>query len=218
MTTSEKVAYLKGLADGLGLDKENKQDKLLAAIIDVLETVALDLDDLEENALDLADELDAISDDLSDIEEIVYNDYAEDDDECCCGGDHGDYEDACCCGGDHHHGEDSCCGGDPHHGEESCCCGHHHDEPIFYEVMLSARLSAPIAAKLLSSIWTALNMKRKLPKKNKTCRRHFQGLFIKSNPCLFSFLTALLYCRKVFLNRIKSLFTFFCFFHLIRTL
>ena len=24
MTTSEKVAYLKGFADGLGLDKENK--------------------------------------------------------------------------------------------------------------------------------------------------------------------------------------------------
>ena len=35
MTTSEKVAYLKGFADGLGLDKENKQDKLIAAIIDV---------------------------------------------------------------------------------------------------------------------------------------------------------------------------------------
>ena len=129
MTTSEKVAYLKGLADGLGLDKENKQDKLLAAIIDVLETVALDLDDLEENALDLADEIDAISDDLSDIEEIVYNDdYDEDDDdECCCGGDHGSYEDECCCGGDHHHHEDSC-----------CCGGHHHGEPTFYEVTCPA--------------------------------------------------------------------------------
>ena len=129
MTTSEKVAYLKGLADGLGLDKENKQDKLLAAIIDVLETVALDLDDLEENALDLADEIDAISDDLSDIEEIVYNDdYDEDDDdECCCGGDHGSYEDECCCGGDHHHHEDSC-----------CCGGHHHSEPTFYEVTCPA--------------------------------------------------------------------------------
>lgn len=139
MTTSEKVAYLKGLADGLGLDKENKQDKLLAAIIDVLETVALDLDDLEENALDLADEIDAISDDLADIEELVYNDdYDEDDDECCCGGDHGDYEDGCCCGADHHHSEDSCCGGDHHHGEDSCCCGHHHDEPIFYEVTCPA--------------------------------------------------------------------------------
>lgn len=141
MTTSEKVAYLKGLADGLGLDKENKQDKLLAAIIDVLETVALDLEDLEENALDLADEIDAISDDLSDVEEIVYNDYDEDyDDECCCG-DHGDYEDECCCGGDHHHDEDSCCcGGDHHHHhEDSCCCGgHHHGEPVFYEVTCPA--------------------------------------------------------------------------------
>ena len=95
MTTSEKVAYLKGLADGLGLDKDNKQDKLLAAVIEVLEAVAKDIDDLEDNALDLADEIDAISDDLSDIEEIVYNDYDYDDecdDECCCGGN----DDDCC--------------------------------------------------------------------------------------------------------------------------
>lgn len=111
MTTSEKVAYLKGLADGLGLDKENKQDKLLTAVIEVLETVAKDLDELEANSLDLADEIDAISDDLADVEEIVYSDYDEDDD---------DYDD------DY----------DDYEGE--CCCGHHHDEPTFYEVTCPA--------------------------------------------------------------------------------
>ena len=57
MTTSEKVAYLKGFADGLGLDKENKQDKLIAAIIDVLDTVAQDLDELEETTYDLGAEI-----------------------------------------------------------------------------------------------------------------------------------------------------------------
>ena len=134
MTTSEKVAYLKGLADGLGLDKDNKQDKLLAAVIEVLEAVAQDIEDLEDNALDLADEIDAISDDLSDIEEIVYNDYDYDDeydDECCCGG-HGD---DCCCGDDHHHHDEGCCcGDDHHHHDEGCCCGgHHHGDPVFYE-------------------------------------------------------------------------------------
>ena len=125
MTTSEKVAYLKGLADGLGLDKENKQDKLLAAVIDVLDAVAKDLDELEDNALDLADEIDAISDDLSDVEELIYNDYdeydEEDEDECCCDE---DYDEGCCCGGHHH--------------EESCCCGGHHGEPVFYEVTCPA--------------------------------------------------------------------------------
>jgi len=125
MTTSEKVAYLKGLADGLGLDKDNKQDKLLAAVIEVLEAVAKDIDDLEDNALDLADEIDAISDDLSDIEEIVYNDY-DYDDEC---------DDECCCGGND---DDCCCGGNDHHHDEGCCCGHHHGDPVFYEVTCPA--------------------------------------------------------------------------------
>ena len=34
MTISEKVAYIKGLADGLVLDENNKQDKLLKAYTD----------------------------------------------------------------------------------------------------------------------------------------------------------------------------------------
>lgn len=137
MTTFEKVAYLKGLADGLGLDKENKQDKLIAAIIDVLDTVASDLDDLEENALDLGEEIDAISDDLADVEEYVYGDYEDYDeyddydDECCCG----DYDDDCCCGEDHHHHDDCCCGDDHHH-HDGCCCGD--EEPVFYEVTCPA--------------------------------------------------------------------------------
>ena len=148
MTTSEKVAYLKGLADGLGLDKDNKQDKLLAAIIDVLEAVALDIEDLEENALDLGEEIDAISDDLASVEEIVYEEdgYEDDEcccgdyeDECCCGEDHHHHDDGCCCGEDHHHHDDGCCCGEDHHHEDGCCCGgHHHDDPVFYEVTCPA--------------------------------------------------------------------------------
>lgn len=141
MTTSEKVAYLKGLADGLGLDKENKQDKLLSAIIDVLETVALDIEELEENALDLGEEIDALSEDLEAVEELVYEEYADDDYDVL-----DEYEDeGCCCGHDHHdhdhHGHEGCCGG--HHGHDrhahgdGCGCGHHH-EPVFYEVTCPA--------------------------------------------------------------------------------
>ena len=36
MEISEKVAYLKGLAEGLNLDTDSKEGKLIAAIIDVL--------------------------------------------------------------------------------------------------------------------------------------------------------------------------------------
>ena len=80
MAISEKVAYLKGLAEGLALDAETKEGKLISAIIDILEDVAYDIEDLEENALDLAEEIDAISDDLALIEDIVYDE--EDCDEC----------------------------------------------------------------------------------------------------------------------------------------
>ena len=82
MTITEKVAYLKGLAEGLGIDNEkSKEAKLIAAIIDVLEDMGLSIEDLENNADMMADELDAISDDLADVEEEVYGDYDDEDDD-----------------------------------------------------------------------------------------------------------------------------------------
>ena len=41
MGISEKVAYLKGLAEGLKLDAESNEGKLFAAIIDVLEDMEI---------------------------------------------------------------------------------------------------------------------------------------------------------------------------------
>lgn len=81
MTISEKVAYLKGLAEGLDLDTEkSKEGKLISVMIGILEEVALDLEDLQEVADELGEEVDAISDDLSDVEEVVFDEYDEDDD------------------------------------------------------------------------------------------------------------------------------------------
>ena len=81
MTTSEKVAYLKGLAEGLAVDANTPEGKLFNAIIDVLEDIALDLEDINENAYDLAEEIDEISADLAEVEDIVYEDYDEDEDD-----------------------------------------------------------------------------------------------------------------------------------------
>ena len=89
MTTSEKVAYLKGLAEGLGVDKETKEGRILDSVIDILEDLAHDIEDLEENAWELGEAIDQVSDDLADIEDIVYDvDDGEDDEDECCG---------CCC-------------------------------------------------------------------------------------------------------------------------
>lgn len=70
MTITEKVAYLKGLSDGLGIDTEkSKEGKLISVIIDILEEMGMSIEDLEENATALGEELDAVSDDLADVEE-----------------------------------------------------------------------------------------------------------------------------------------------------
>lgn len=82
MTISEKVAYLKGLAEGLDLDTEkSKEGKLISVMIGILEEVGLSLEDMEENALNLGEEIDALSDDLADVESIVYDEEEDDEDE-----------------------------------------------------------------------------------------------------------------------------------------
>ena len=87
MTITEKVAYLKGLADGLAIDTEkSKEGKLISVIIDILEEMGMSIEDLEENTVALGEELDAVSDDLADVEEILFEDEDdEDEDGCCCG-------------------------------------------------------------------------------------------------------------------------------------
>ena len=81
MEIIEKVAYLKGLAEGMELDTDKKEGKLLAAIIDLLEDIALEIEDIEDEQAELADGLDAVSDDLEDVEDLVFEDWDEDDDE-----------------------------------------------------------------------------------------------------------------------------------------
>ena len=79
MEITEKVAYLKGLAEGMELDTGKKEGKLLAAIIDVLEDIALEIEDIEDEQAELSEGLDAVSDDLEDVEDLVFEDYDDDD-------------------------------------------------------------------------------------------------------------------------------------------
>ena len=80
MTISEKVAYLKGVAEGQKLDPESSNEaKLISIMMDILEDLGLTVQDLEENALALGDEIDELSDDLADVEEILFGEDEEDD-------------------------------------------------------------------------------------------------------------------------------------------
>ena len=84
MGVSEKVAYLKGLMEGLNIDENSDYGKLFKAIVSVLDEVSLEIEDLTDEVMELGDGLDVISDDLADVEEMVYDDDDfddEDDDE-----------------------------------------------------------------------------------------------------------------------------------------
>ena len=81
MEITEKVAYLKGLAEGMELDTEKKEGKLLAAIIDVLDDIALELADMKADQEELYDGLDAVSDDLEDVEDAVFGEDDEDEED-----------------------------------------------------------------------------------------------------------------------------------------
>ena len=81
MTTSEKVAYLKGLAEGMGINEDAGEGKLFKVIIDILEDLSLDLADTRDSMTDLSDALEAVSDDLAELEEEYYEGYLDDDDD-----------------------------------------------------------------------------------------------------------------------------------------
>ena len=80
MTNTEKVAYIRGLAEGLELDDSKKEVKVLNAIIDLLDDLAMSLADLEDGYSDMADQLDAVDEDLGSLEDDFYGD-DEDDEE-----------------------------------------------------------------------------------------------------------------------------------------
>ena len=80
MTISEKSAYLKGLMDGLKLNTESDEGKMIAAIVDLLGDVTKKVVDIEDTTIAISDELDEIEEDLDAIEDYIL-DEEEDDEE-----------------------------------------------------------------------------------------------------------------------------------------
>ena len=79
MTISEKAAYLKGLMDGLELDTEKAEGKMISAIVDLLGDVTRRLTDVEETTIAISDELDEIEEDLDAIEDYIMDEEDDDD-------------------------------------------------------------------------------------------------------------------------------------------
>ncbi|MBQ3057785.1 MAG: hypothetical protein IJD00_02405 [Clostridia bacterium] len=89
MDICEKIAYIKGLAEGLGIDDATKEGKVLNAIIDLLGDITEEICEIEDGCDELMEQIDAVDEDLSALEDIIYED---DDCDCCdC-----DCDDDCC--------------------------------------------------------------------------------------------------------------------------
>lgn len=82
MTLTEKVAYLKGLAEGLALDASKPENKVIASMIDILDDLALTVSDLEDTVDIINEQVDAVDEDLDELETYVYEDLCDDCD-CC---------------------------------------------------------------------------------------------------------------------------------------
>ena len=79
MTISEKAAYLKGLMDGLNLDTDKAEGKMIAAIVELMGDVTKRLHDVEETTIAISDELDEIEEDLDAIEDYILDEDEDDD-------------------------------------------------------------------------------------------------------------------------------------------
>ena len=81
MTISEKSAYLKGLMEGMNLNTESNEGKMIAAIVDLLGDMAKRVTDIEETTIAISDELDEIEEDLDAIEDFIMDEDDDDDED-----------------------------------------------------------------------------------------------------------------------------------------
>ncbi len=97
MELSQKVAYLKGLMDGLKVDESTNEGKILKVMADILDEMALTVEDIADEVDEVVELVDTLDEDLGDLEEEVY--FSDDCDDNCC-------DDDCCCDDDDDFGFD----------------------------------------------------------------------------------------------------------------
>ncbi len=133
MNMKENSAYIKGLLDGVELDKTTAEGKVIAALCDIIDKMADEIDALNDKLDTASAYIEELDQDLGCVEELVYEDLAcdcgcEDDDDdcdcCCC-----DDDDCDCC---------DCCGEDDEYDDEDedgflCVMCPHCNDTIYIE-------------------------------------------------------------------------------------
>ncbi|MDR0928721.1 MAG: hypothetical protein LBM74_03290 [Oscillospiraceae bacterium] len=78
---SDRVAYLRGLAEGMEIGEESKLGKLVLAIIETLGETADAIQQLADDHEELDEYVESLDDDLAEIEEALFDDDDDDDDD-----------------------------------------------------------------------------------------------------------------------------------------
>ena len=87
---TDRAAYLRGLAEGMGLNKEKNENKLILEMLSLMDEMSQKVNELDGDVGELEEYVEDIDSDLSDMEDILFGD---EDDECDgCG------DDCDCCG------------------------------------------------------------------------------------------------------------------------
>ncbi len=104
MSMKENSAYIKGLMDGVELNKATPEGKVIAALCETIDKMSAVIDELTEKLETANAYIEEIDEDLGAVEDLIYSvcddddcDCCNDDDECdCC-----DCDDECdCCDDD----------------------------------------------------------------------------------------------------------------------
>lgn len=72
MSLAEKAAYIRGLAEGLELDTDKKEARIIKEMLELMGEMATDVDDIGADLGELFDVVEQIDEDLGHIEEEVY--------------------------------------------------------------------------------------------------------------------------------------------------
>lgn len=81
MTITEKVAYLRGLCEGMAIDEKTNEGRLFKEIINVLEDMAYSIADVEDGLGDIGEQIEALDEDLDALEEDFYDEDDDDEDD-----------------------------------------------------------------------------------------------------------------------------------------
>ena len=81
MKLTEKIAYMRGLLDGMELDSATKEGKAILQMAEVMEEMAVYIDDLQSQVDELTELCDLLDKDLGEVESDLYCDDDDDEDD-----------------------------------------------------------------------------------------------------------------------------------------